>query len=46
MFHFPAAKEVFGVGDCVGKLFLTVERSSEMTDAAESALCDGRCELK
>lgn len=42
----PAAKEVFGVGDCIGKSFLTVERSPEMTKAAESARQDGRYELK
>ena len=42
----PAAKEVFGAGECVGASFLTVDRSPEMTKAAESALRDGRYELK
>lgn len=42
----PAAKEVFGTGECVGASFLTVDRSPEMTSAAESALRDGRYELK
>ena len=42
----PAAKEVFGAGECVGASFLTVDRSPEMTSAAESALRDGRYELK
>lgn len=42
----PAAKEVFGAGECIGASFLTVDRSPEMTSAAESALRDGRYELK
>ena len=42
----PAAKEVFGAGECIGASFLTVDRSPEMTKAAESALRDGRYELK
>ena len=42
----PAAKEVFGAGECVGASFLTVDRSPEMTSAVESALRDGRYELK
>ena len=42
----PAAKEVFCAGECIGASFLTVDRSPEMTKAAESALRDGRYELK
>ena len=39
----PAAQEIFGTaGDCVGKDFLVVDRSSAMRDALNDALDKGR----
>ena len=42
----PAALRLFhGEEDCVGKDFLTLERSSEVSEAIQTALAEGRSEI-